>query len=95
MAGCYRDTPPAFYKDLTSDGILSYFEDERATEEEIAWIQKVLTSEEYKAHNNPISKWKWGKIKSAFAIKFFPNIAPSYQKPPLTTEERVSYLLDL
>lgn len=91
----YRDIPPTFYKDLSSDEILAYFEDERATEDEINWIKNILSNEEYKLHKNPISKWNWGKIKTAFTKKYFPEIAPACIKPPLTTEERINNLLNM
>jgi hypothetical protein len=89
----YRDAAPTFYKDLTSKGILSYFEDERTTEEELTWIQGILSDSEYQSPCNPISKWNWGKIKTAFAIKFFPDIAPVLTEKTLTVKERVMNLL--
>ena len=89
----YRDEAPQFYKDLTSNGVLAFFEDERATEEDITWIQETLGSEDYKLHKNPISKWNWGKIKTAFATKYFPDIAPVGNDRNATTEERISNLL--
>lgn len=90
----YRDEAPKFYKDLTSRGILTYFEDERTTDEELAWIQNILSSEDYMSPCSPISKWNWGKIKTAFALKFFPEIAPATSDKSLTVEERVMNLLN-
>ena len=40
----YHDEAPKSLKELTSDGILGFFEDERATEEDIACIKSVLTN---------------------------------------------------
>ena len=91
----YRDERPEFYKELSSDGILAYFEDERATEEEIQWIKNILSDEEYKLHRNPISKWNWGKIKTAFAKEFFPEIAPVSKESSISTEERINNLLNM
>ncbi len=91
----YRDEKPIFYKELTSDGILAYFEDERATEEDIQWIKDVLSNEEYKLHRNPISKWNWGKIKTAFAKQYFPEIAPVSKDNSLSTEDRINNLLNM
>ena len=34
----YRNEAPKFYKDLNSNDILAYFEDERATQEEIDFV---------------------------------------------------------
>ena len=92
----YRDEKPLYYKELSSSAILAYFEDERATAEEIGWIKNVLSSEEYKLHKNPISKWNWGKIKTAFAKEFFPDIAPAEKKEKsLSTEDRINKLLNM
>ena len=88
----YRDNAPEFFKDLTSDGILSYFEDERTSENEMNWIKNILTSEEYMLRDNPITKWNWNKIKSVFAKEYFPNIAPENKKKPFTTEDRIKGL---
>lgn len=89
----YRDNPPEFYKDLTSNGILTYFEDERVTEEELNWMKDILSSEDFKLRNNPISKWNWNKIKSNFATKFFPDIAPANRERTMSTEDRINMLL--
>lgn len=91
----YRDEKPIFYKELTSDGILAYFEDERATEEDLQWIKDILSNEEYKLHRNPISKWNWGKIKTAFAKQYFPEIAPVSKDNSLSTEDRINNLLNM
>ena len=89
----YRDEAPAFYKDLTSKGILTYFEDERTTDEELMWTREILSNKDFQSPSNPISKWNWGKIKTEFATKFFPNIAPAMTEKTLTTEERIARLL--
>ena len=89
----YRDNPPEFYKDLTSNGILAYFEDERVTPDELAWVKEILSSEDFKLRNNPISKWNWNKIKSNFATKFFPDIAPATREKTVSTEDRINILL--
>ena len=89
----YRDEAPKFYKFLTSKGIIAYFEDERTTEDELAWIKEILSSDEYLSPCSPISKWNWGKIKTAFAIKFFPEIAPAISDKGLSMEERIANLM--
>lgn len=89
----YRDEAPKSLKELTSDGILKFFEDERATEEDILWIREILTNEEYKTYKNPISQWRWGKIKTAFATKYFPNIAPASKSNTGTIDDRIFDLL--
>ena len=65
------------------------------TEEEIQWIKNILSDEEYKLHRNPISKWNWGKIKTAFAKEFFPEIAPVSKESSISTEERINNLLNM
>ena len=90
----YRDNPPEFYKDLTSNGILAYFEDERVTNDELTWIKDILCNEEFMLKNNPISKRNWNKIKSHFAVKFFPDIAPATREKTMSTEDRISILLN-
>ena len=91
----YRDEKPNSYKDLNSDAILAYFEDERASEDEVEWIREVLSSDEFKSPNNPISKWNWGRIKTAFAKAFFPDIAVATKEKPATTEDRIHKLLGM
>ena len=91
----YRDEAPKSLKELTSDGVLQFFEDERATEEDILWIRDLLTNEEYKTYTNPISQWRWGKIKTAFATKYFPNIAPVNKSNRGTIDDRILDLLGL
>lgn len=91
----YHDEAPKSLKELTSDGILSFFEDERATEEDIAWIKSVLTNEEFKTYKNPISQWRWGKIKTAFATEYFPDIAPVAKNKTGTIDDRILDLLGL
>lgn len=91
----YRDQNPQYYKELTSDGIIAFFEDERATKEEVEWFKEILINEEFRLHRNPISKWNWGKIKTEFAKKFFPDIAPLTTQSALTTEERINRLLGI
>lgn len=65
-----------FFKELTSDGIISYFEDTRTTAEELQWFNSVLTDKENLLTNSYISKYNWARIKKAFAKQFFPEIAP-------------------
>lgn len=91
----YRDEAPKFYKDLNSNNILAYFEDERVTQEEIDWFKSVLADENYRLHKNPISKWNWAKIKNAFAKKFFPEIAPENKAKKPSIEDRISNLLNM
>lgn len=89
----YRDKAPEYYKELTSDGIMSFFEDERATFEELEWFKNVINSPEYQAKKNPISKYKWHKIKNDFAKKFFPDIAPAEKvESKMTMEQRMNAL---
>lgn len=89
----YRDENPSFYSDLTSDGIMAFFEDERASEEDVLWMKAVLTSEEYQAKKNPISKWNWHKIKKVFAKKYFPEIAPVDKEKTISMSDRVALFL--
>ena len=91
----YRDNKPEFFKDLTSTGILAYFEDERATAAEIEWFKGILTSPEYQIKDNPISKYNWGKIKTAFAREYLPEIAPADEKAKsMTMSERIELFLN-
>jgi hypothetical protein len=61
----------------------------------VQWIKEILSNEEYKLHRNPISKWNWGKIKTAFAKRFFPEIAPISKENAVTTEDRINKLLNM
>lgn len=88
----YRDEAPAFRKDITSNGLLAFFEDERATEEDLTWIKDIFSSEDYMLRDNPISKWNWNKIKTAFVTKYFPELAPAVTVKE-TTEQRIQNLL--
>jgi hypothetical protein len=91
----YRDKAPEFFKDLNSAGIMSFFEDERASVEEKNWLKGILTSPEYQMKDNPISKYNWGKIKTAFAREFFPDIAPAEVKAKtMTMSERIEAFLN-
>jgi hypothetical protein len=91
----YRDKAPEFFKDLNSAGIMSFFEDERTSEEEKKWFKDILTSPDYQLKDNPISKYNWGKIKTVFAREFFPDIAPTETKAKiLTMSERISTFLN-
>lgn len=91
----YRDKAPEFFKDLNSTGIMSFFEDERASDEEKTWFKGVLTSPEFQMKDNPISKYNWGKIKTAFAREYFPDIAPAEVKvKTMTMSERIEAFLN-
>ena len=90
----YRDKAPEFFKELTSAGIMAYFEDERASDEERQWFKGILTSPEYQLKQNPISKYNWGKIKTAFAREFFPEIAPVVEHKPITMTARITMFLN-
>lgn len=71
----YRDFPPTEMSDLTSDGIVEFFEDRRATEEDIKWFSDICSSPDYYPTSN-IGYLNWNKVKLAFAEKYFPKIAP-------------------
>lgn len=90
----YHDTPPVALKEVTSDGILSFFEDDRASKEDREWFRETITSPEYISLNNPISKYNWNKFKSAFARKYFPAIAPVDRSMKKSIEERMSNLFN-
>ena len=85
----YRDCAPEYLKDITSDGIISFFEDERATKEERQWFKDIIFSEEYRLHANPISKYNWGKIKTTFVKQYFPALAPKETKNKISIEDRL------
>lgn len=93
MTTNYHDITPTALKDINSNGILSYFEDERATIEDRRWFRDIVTSVEYQMVNNPISRYNWNKIKSAFARKYFPQIAPPERENKQTVEQRLTALL--
>lgn len=91
----YRDNKPEFFKDLSSNGIMLFFEDERASKTEKDWFKNILTSEEYQLKQNPISKYNWGKIKTAFAREYFHDIAPEErEKKDKTMNERIEDFLN-
>ena len=89
----YRDDAPHTLKEITSNGIVSFFEDERTSEEDLEWFRNVIYSEEYLLKNNPISKYNWGKIKTHFARRYFPELAPlTRDNKTLGIEERLNRL---
>lgn len=90
----YRDRRPEYIKDLNSTGIMSFFEDERATETEKNWFKTILTSPDYLVKDNPISKYNWGKIKTSFAREYFPDIAPEEKEKVKTMSERIEAFLN-
>ena len=87
----YHDQAPSCLSAVTSDGILAFFEDERSTSEDRQWFFNLIQSGEYSNPTNPISKYNWNKIKSAFAREFFPDIAPA-QRSKLSIEDRMNNL---
>lgn len=89
----YRETAPESYKELTSNGIMNYFEDERASKEDKKWLKDILTSEDYRLPEGNISKYNWRKIKKEFCKKYFPEIAPEERTVKLTMEERINAFL--
>jgi len=87
----YHDKAPNCLSEVTSDGILAYFEDERSSKEDRKWFYDLINSGEYSNPTNPISKYNWNKIKSAFAREFFPTIAPA-QRSKISIEDRINNL---
>lgn len=89
----YRDVAPQSMKSLTSSEIVAYFEDERATAEDIAWFRDIMTNDAYKNPRSPISNYRWPAIKKEFAKKYFPEIAPvETPTKALSIEDRLSKL---
>lgn len=92
----YRDQKPEYFKDLSSTGIMEFFEDGRTSEVERKWFKDILTSPEYQLKDNPISKYNWGKIKTIFAREYFPEIAPSLENKnkAATMSDRIEAFLN-
>ena len=91
----YRDNAPTSLKEITSNNIVTYFEDERCSTEELAWFKDIMTSPEYQTPTSPISRYNWGKIKTVFARKYFPEVAPAERSnSPLTIEDRLTQLFN-